>query len=66
MEWIIVFLVMFIYVIGCNYWLCQRNEALRNELTKANEDLCKLRLMNKLCHDWDGKLIKGVDYRDNV
>ena len=67
MEWIIVFLViMFFYVIGCNYWLLQRNEALRNELAKAEEDLCKLKMMNKLCHDWEGNLIKGVEYSDKA
>lgn len=67
MEWVIVFLVVMVfYVIGCNYWLCKKNEALRNELAQSNEDLCKLKLMNKLCHDWDGNLIKGVEYPDKA
>lgn len=63
MAWIIVFLaIVVLYVIICNYFLCQSNEALRNELIKANEELCRLKVMNKLCVDSDGKLIKGVEY----
>lgn len=61
-----IFICTSLWMMFWNFIFLSKLKQTQKELAKAREDLCKLKLMNKLCHDWDGNLIKGRDYRDNV
>lgn len=58
--------LLFIWGIYGNCQLRERNEKLLKDIEKLDKELESLRLLNKLCVDSEGNLIKGVDYRDNV
>lgn len=58
--------LFFIWGIYENCRLRERNEKLLKDIEKLDKELGTLKLLNKLCVDSDGNLIKGVDYKDNV
>lgn len=57
-----IFISTSLWMMFWNFVLLNKLKQTKCELAKAHEDLCKLKLMNKLCDDWDGNLIKGVEY----
>lgn len=57
-------MVLLICAIYTNYKSCNRNEKLFKDIEKLDKELATLKLLNRLCVDSDGNLIKGVDYRD--
>lgn len=59
---VVVLVCLILYVAICNYWLCCRNEETLKELEKVQEELNKLKLLNKLCVDYKGDIIQGVKY----
>ena len=61
-EWIVIILLFNVLVL--HYKIFKTNQSLQKDLHRARTDLDKLKLLNKMCVDWDGNLIKGVDYRE--
>ena len=54
--------VLLICAIYVNYKSCERSEKLLKDIEKLDKELATLKLLNKLCVDSEGNLIKGVDY----
>lgn len=58
--------LLFIWGIYGNCHLRERNEKLLKDIEKLDKELATLKLLNKLCVDSEGNLIKDVDYKDHV
>lgn len=56
--------VLLICAIYFNSKSCKRSEKLLKDIEKLDKELATLKLLNKLCVDSEGNLIKGVDYRE--
>ena len=55
-------MVLLICAIYTNYKSYNRNEKLLKDIEKLDKELATLKLLNRLCADSEGNLIKGVEY----
>lgn len=60
LGYIIFLSALILYTAYCNGVLCVQKEELRQQLQKAQEDLHKLKMLNRLKVDWDGN---PIDYK---
>lgn len=54
--------ILLIGAIYVNYKSCERSEKLLKDIEKLDKELATLKLLNKLCVDSEGNLIKGIEY----